>query len=85
MCIRDRLTAAMQAALQALPYNPQQLCLALDPQSFGGAVWAIPLWSARGLIGSLLLGEKRDGSLYTQEEIEIARTTACLLYTSRCV
>jgi signal transduction histidine kinase len=36
----------------------------------------VPLWSERGLIGVLLLGEKRDGSLYTQEEIEIARTSA---------
>lgn len=78
-----QLTPAMQAALQGLPYSPQQLCLALDPQSFGGAVWAIPLWSARGLIGSLLLGEKRDGSLYTQEEIEIARTTAEHLVDTR--
>ena len=36
-------------------------------------MWAIPLWSERGLIGILLLGEKRDGGLYSQEEIEIAR------------
>ncbi len=33
----------------------------------------MPLWSERGLIGVLLLGEKRDGGLYTQEEVEIAR------------
>jgi len=46
----------------------------------GGAVWAVPLWSERGLIGALLLGEKRDGGLYTQEEIEIARATG-----ERCV
>lgn len=37
--------------------------------------WAIPLWTERGLIGALLLGEKQDRSLYTQEEIEIARTS----------
>jgi hypothetical protein len=41
----------------------------------GGASWAVPLWSERGLIGVLLLGEKRNGSLYTQEEIEIARAS----------
>ena len=35
----------------------------------------MPLWSERGLIGVLLLGEKRDGGLYTQEEIEIARAS----------
>ena len=38
-------------------------------------VWAVPLWSERGLIGVLLLGDKRDGGLYTQEEIEIARAS----------
>lgn len=53
--------------------SPQIMCLPLDPQHYGGAVWAIPLWSERGLIGILLIGEKRDGGLYTQEEIEIAR------------
>jgi len=53
--------------------SPQTMYLALDPALYGGARWAVPLWSERGLIGLLLLGEKRDGSLYTQEEIEIAR------------
>jgi hypothetical protein len=33
----------------------------------------VPLWGERGLIGALLLGERRDGGLYSQEEIEIAR------------
>ena len=33
------------------------------------------MWSERGLIGVLLLGEKRDEGLYTQEEIEIARAS----------
>jgi signal transduction histidine kinase len=33
----------------------------------------VPLWSERGLIGVLLLGDKTDGGLYVQEEIEIAR------------
>jgi signal transduction histidine kinase len=51
------------------------MCEALDPARYGGAVWAVPLWSERGLIGVLLLGDKRDGGLYTQEEIEIARAT----------
>ncbi len=48
----------------------------IDAAIYGGAVWAVPLWSERGLIGVLLLGEKRDGGLYTQEEIEIAQNTA---------
>jgi len=54
---------------------PQTMCVPLDPLQHGGARWGVPLWSERGLIGLLLLGEKRDGGLYTQEEIEIARAT----------
>jgi signal transduction histidine kinase len=38
-------------------------------------IWAALLWSERGLIGLLLLGEKRDGSFYSLEEIEIARAS----------
>jgi signal transduction histidine kinase len=45
----------------------------LDPDCPGGARWAVPLWGERGLIGAMLLGDKRDGGLYTEEEIEIAR------------
>ncbi len=47
--------------------------ISLDADEFGAAIWAIPLWSERGLSGVLLLGEKSDQGLYTQEEIEIAR------------
>jgi signal transduction histidine kinase len=61
------------AELAAEFSTPQMMCVPLDPARYGGAVWAVPLWSERGLIGVLLLGEKRDGGLYTQEEIEIAR------------
>jgi len=55
--------------------SPQTMCVPLERARYGSAVWAVPLWSERGLIGVLLLGEKRDGGLYTQEEIEIARAT----------
>jgi signal transduction histidine kinase len=55
--------------------SPQTMWVSLDPARYGGATWAVPLWSERGLIGVLLLGEKRDGGLYTQEEIEIARAS----------
>ena len=51
------------------------LSLPLDPARYGGAVWGVPLWSERGLIGWLLLGEKTEGGIYGQEEIEIARAT----------
>ncbi len=55
--------------------SPQVMVLPIEPDRFGSARWAIPLWSERGLIGMLLLGDKQDGSLYTQEEIEIARAS----------
>jgi signal transduction histidine kinase len=55
--------------------SSSRLCVALDPRSYGGAVWAVPLRSERHVIGALLLGPKHDGNLYTQEEIEFARTT----------
>lgn len=55
--------------------TPQTICLPLDLGQHHGALWAVPLWSERGLIGLLLLGEKRDGGLYTQEEMEIARAS----------
>jgi signal transduction histidine kinase len=55
--------------------SPQTACVALEPGGLGGACWAVPLWSERGLAGALLLGEKRDGGLYTQEEVEVARAS----------
>ncbi|MEM8532761.1 MAG: hypothetical protein AAGF95_18085 [Chloroflexota bacterium] len=71
----DNLSYAIADLVQQL-YSPQTMCIPLQPEQYGGAVWAIPLWSERGLIGVLLVGEKHDGGLYTQEEIEIARATA---------
>ncbi len=59
-----------------LSASSSELCLPLDPASFSGYRWAVPLWADRGQIGMFLLGEKNDGSLYTQEEIEIARSAA---------
>ena len=50
------------------------LCLPLDGAH--GLRWAVPLWSGRSLIGLLWLGDKCDGGLYTEEEMEIARATA---------
>ncbi len=51
----------------------QTLGIAVDPKEYRNAIWAVPLWREGGLIGGLLLGEKREGGLYTQEEIEIAQ------------
>ena len=53
----------------------QTIPITIDPDQYGGAVWAIPLWSERGLIGLFFLGKKKDGGIYTQEEIEIARVS----------
>jgi hypothetical protein len=70
-----RLSLSALTELVASFHSPQTMCVTLDPARYGGAVWAVPLWSERGLIGVLLLGDKHDGGLYTQEEIEIARAT----------
>jgi signal transduction histidine kinase len=55
--------------------SPEMTGLPLDPEHHEGMIWASPLWSERGLIGVFLLGEKRDGGFYSQEEIEIARAS----------
>jgi signal transduction histidine kinase len=69
--------AAPQLELPDIPVlgeSPETLCFPLTPERNGGAAWGVPLWNERGLSGLLMLGDKRDGGLYTQEEIEIART-----------
>lgn len=67
--------ATFPAPTDLARFDSQTMCVAIDPAQNGGAVWAIPLWSERGLIGVLRLGEKTDGGLYAQEEIEIARAS----------
>ncbi len=61
----DKLTGTFHA--------PEQMVVGLDAAEYGGAIWAVPLWSERGLSGILLLGPKQGGGLYAQEEIETAR------------
>jgi len=73
--------------------SPDTMAVSLDPAQCAGAIWAIPLWSARGLMGALLLGEKVNGGLYSEEEMEIARasgehlldTVAAIVLTRRLV
>ena len=65
-------TAALPSLVGQIS-SPATLCMPVDPAAYGEATWAVPLWSGSELIGVLLLGEKRDGGLYAQEEIEIAR------------
>jgi signal transduction histidine kinase len=55
--------------------SPDLRIVALDLAAAAGLRWAVPLWGERGLIGTLLLDEKSDGGLYTQEEIEIAQAS----------
>jgi signal transduction histidine kinase len=54
--------------------SPAHIGIPLTSDMAGDMVFAVSLWSERGLIGVLLLGEKQSGGLYTQEEIEIARS-----------
>ncbi len=54
---------------------PQTKFIPVEPAQVGGAAWALPLWSERGLIGLLLLGPKQDNDLYVEEELEIARAS----------
>jgi two-component sensor histidine kinase len=49
--------------------------LPLDPDRYDGFCWVIPLWTERGLIGALFVGSKTDGSVYSQEEIEVAQAS----------
>jgi signal transduction histidine kinase len=57
----------------------------LLPESglFGRNTLAVSLWSERGLIGVMVLGEKINSSLFTQEEVEIARTVGERLIDSK--
>lgn len=52
---------------------PNVSIVPLHPERHDGLKWGIPLWAERGLVGVLLLGDKQDNGLFTQEEIEIAR------------
>lgn len=63
--IVNRLAAQSAARALILPLDS-------EGQPF---LYAVPLWGMRGLIGVLILGERRDGGLYTEEEIEVARAT----------
>ncbi|HSH02299.1 MAG TPA: ATP-binding protein [Anaerolineae bacterium] len=55
--------------------TPETNIISVPPETYNGAHWAVPLWSERGLIGLFFLGDKWDGAVYTQEEIDIARLT----------
>ena len=48
-----------------------------------GVDWVVPLWSQRGMAGALLLGPKRDGGIYSREEIEVAQSSGERLIDAR--
>jgi anti-sigma regulatory factor (Ser/Thr protein kinase) len=80
----DDAPALPRLDLAFLPaLSPQTIGIPLDPAQYGDVLWAVPLWSERGLIGLLLLGPKADGGLYTQEEMEIARASGERLIDTR--
>jgi signal transduction histidine kinase len=60
--------------LDRIPAPPKVLCWPLAGVSTEIWEWLVPLWSERGPSGILCLGPKTDGSLYAQEEMEIARS-----------
>jgi len=53
--------------------DQRSLYVDVDPAFYGGAIWAVALWHEQGLVGVLLLGPRSHGSLYAQEEIELAQ------------
>jgi hypothetical protein len=67
--------AELEDVLNRIPSQKVE-AVPLDRLLWKEMTWAVPLWSERGLIGLLLLGEKSDGGLLHQEEIEIGRLGA---------
>jgi len=63
--------------------SPELIGVPLERATDAAWAWAVPLWSARGLMGILYLGARRDGGFYTQEEIDIARTISERLLDTR--
>jgi signal transduction histidine kinase len=54
-----------------------------DSKFYSRNSFALSLWSERGMVGAMVLDEKQNGSLFTQEEIEIARTVGERLIDSK--
>jgi hypothetical protein len=67
--------AASDTRQYRLPCDLQAGMTPLDPVAFAPYGWVVALWGEWGLSGALLVGEKRDGGLYSQEELEIAQAT----------
>ena len=57
--------------------------LPVEQAGASGVDWVVPLWSQRGVAGALLLGPKRDGGIYSREEIEVAQSSGERLIDAR--
>jgi len=69
---------APQPSVEGLPPEASETShayLPLEPRQHGGYAWAVPIFSARGPLGVLLLGEKLAGGVYTEEEMDLARAS----------
>ncbi len=77
---QTRLLEIQQSINTNIGFTP---LLLPDSRFLGQNALAISLWSERGLIGALVLGEKVNNSLFTQEEIDIARTVGERLIDSK--
>lgn len=89
VCYPDEIDPKEQEALQTeirklLPTNPGPAPFLLpENMGYGQNPLAIPLSGERGLIGILILGDKLNSSLYTQEEVGVARTVGERLIDSK--
>jgi signal transduction histidine kinase len=68
-----RFPPATDVTLMQPPRDLNAGMTLLDVEQFSPYEWAISLWDERGRIGALLVGEKLDGGLYSQEEMETAQ------------
>lgn len=74
--VGDPLVYPLDAAPVSLPPDFAAGAGDVARVDLGPLRWAVPLHGAYGPIGTLLLGEKQDGALFAQEEIEIAQASA---------
>jgi signal transduction histidine kinase len=73
---REQIASLPATSELALLFPSSEMrCVPVNPIRYAGASWAVSLWNDRGLAGALLLGEKQDGGIYTQEEMEIAQAS----------
>jgi two-component sensor histidine kinase len=85
LCHPDEAPAPLlPQTLASHNFSPQEMVIALPPaghetstgeEQSWHATWAIPLWSGKSQVGILLLGDKKRGALYNEEEIAFAQAS----------